>query len=372
MGLLRQKPLFLVTLALVALVVLAQGGTVACDSPTPTSSSPPPALSADTPLVLFARPRLLASVRLTDVDAPSGSVHVRSRSYSSGEDILRAVEAGYRADVVEVCTNETAERLAREGRLRPLETDRIEQWSRLYPVLKDLPGVVVDGRVYMVPVTAAVTGILYDPTAVTTPPGSFGDLLGGRFQGRLAFEDDAALAFQVAALDLALPDPAALDHDETLQAEDHLKHFRKSFRAFWGDLDDLASAFEHGRVTAATGDRRDAFVLSRRGIPVVYTPAAEGQPLVACGLAITAAARDVDAAYALINRYLDPATQAVIVKKTGDLASNRAVDVSLARDGKVRLRVTDLDRLDHPFARLRALDHLDWVQAWYEVKSGHG
>ncbi len=149
-------------------------------------------------------------------------------------------------------------------------------------------------------------------------------------------------------------------------------HYKENYRSFWYDLDNLASAFKGGRVTIAVGDRRDALELRRRGVPVAFALATEGQPLAVCGLAITAGARDLDAAYALIDRCLRPDAQAGLAVDGGDPVANRDAAVLVRPSERIRLGLTDLARLDSPIARLPSLEHLDWIQAWYEVKTGRG
>jgi len=370
MWLLRRQ-LLIISVGAAALVcppaLLTGCGEAPADAVSPTATP-----AADEELVLFARPRLIAAAGFDRPQQGPLLGTVRALPYDSGEDILVDLGAGRRADVVEVCSNESAERLARQGLLQPLDTSRIPQWDRLYPVLKELPGVVVDGEVYMVPVTAAVTGILYDPAVDASPPDSFRDLFSRRHKGHLGFADDPALAFQVAALNLGLPDPAGLDPAQALEAEIYLKHFKKNYLSFWYDLDNLASAFKGGRVTIAVGDRRDALELQRRGAPVAYALAAEGQPVATCGLAITTQARDLDAAYALIDYALRADTQAAVASATGDLVSNRDAARLVDPAERARLGLADLARLDRPVARPSSLEHLDWIQAWYEVKKGRG
>ena len=158
----RQPPILAVGApALVCLLALLTGcgGAPPADAPSPTATPSAAATSS-----CSSRDRGSSPPRgSTSRSRRRSSAPCEAQPYDSGEDILVDLGAGRRADVVEVCSNESAERLARQGLLQPLDTSRIPQWDRLYPVLKDLPGVVVDGEVYMVPVTAAVTGILYDP-----------------------------------------------------------------------------------------------------------------------------------------------------------------------------------------------------------------
>ena len=349
-------------------ILVACGGTALPEGVSPASTSP----SADADLVLFARPRLIAAAGFDEPGRPALPVAVSAQPYAFGEDVLVDLSAGRRADVVEVCSNETAERLARQGLLQPLDTSRIAQWDRLYPVLKDLPGVIVDGEVYMVPLTASVTGIVYDADETVDPPDSFGDLFSARYKGHLGFADDAALAFQIAALDLGLPDPEALTPEQTVAVKAHLRHYEEHYRSFWHDLDNLASAFRSGHVTIAVGDRRTALELERRGARVAFALAKEGQPLAACGLAVTAQARDLDAAYALIDYCLRPATQALLVTASGEMAANRDAASLVKPADRARLGLGDLAHLDRPVAHVPELEHIDWIQAWYEVKKGRG
>ncbi len=125
-------------------------------------------------------------------------------------------------------------------------------------------------------------------------------------------------------------------------------------------------------MVIAVGDRRTASELERRGAPVAFALAAEGQPLAACGLAITAQARDLEAAYALIEHCLQPATQALLATASGDMAANRDATALVEPSDRVRLGLVDLEHLSRPIARVPELEHIDWIQAWYEVKKGRG
>ncbi len=365
---LRTVALCALVFAGVLAVLVACGGTALPEGTPQASASSTP----DAELILFARPRLIAAAGFDQPGRCPLPIAMKVQPYAFGEDVLVDLSAGRRADIVEVCSNETAERLARQGLLQPLDTSRIAQWDRVYPVLKDLPGVIVDGKVYMVPLTASVTGIVYDPAETARPPDSFGDLFSARYKGRLGFPDDAALAFQIAALALGLPDPEVLTAEQAVAVKVHLRHYEEHYRSFWHDLDNLASAFRTGRVVIAAGDRRTASELERRGAPVAFALAAEGQPLAACGLAITTQARDLEAAYALIDYCLRPATQALLATSSGDMAANRDAATLVKPVDRARLGLADLEHLSRPVARVPELEHIDWIQAWYEVKKGRG
>ena len=50
--------------------------------------------------------------------------------------------------------------------------------------MQELPGVQVDGKVYMLPVDAGTAGIVYNADEVTTPPTSWADLFDPQYEGR--------------------------------------------------------------------------------------------------------------------------------------------------------------------------------------------
>jgi spermidine/putrescine transport system substrate-binding protein len=261
-------------------------------------------------------------------------------------------------------------RLADAGLLQPLDTTRIKQWGRLYPLPRGLPGVTVGGKVYMVPLVADVTGIIYNPVRTPAPPHSFRALFAPRYAGRLGFADDSALATAVGALDLGFVDPSRLTGEQVDAVAIYLKRYRKQFRSFWLDPANLATAFKDGHVTVAAGDYATFVALRRRGAPVAFVLAEEGQPVRACGLAIPARAGDPDAAYALINALLQPAAQARLAAVTGGQAASRDARAGLSapalRDGGLLARLSD------PVPLLSELDHPDWIQTWYEVKMRRG
>ncbi len=300
------------------------------------------------------------------------TVRVSTVAAAGGEAAAGRLAAGGRPDLIETCTNAGLARLARAGLLQPIDPARIEQWARLYPVLKELPGVVVDGKVYMVPLVADVTGIIYERAGTPAPPRSFTDLFAKRNKGRLGFADDSALATAVAALDLGFADPSRLTAEQVDAVAIYLKRYRKHFRSFWFDPANLAAAFKDGHVRIATGDYATFLELRRRGAPVAFALAREGQPLRACGLVIPKRAGDPGAAYALINALLQPAAQMRLAGGDGRQAVNRDALAASAPSTAADRGFDLLSRLEKPVPLLSELDHPDWLQTWYEVKMRRG
>ena len=99
---------------------------------------------------------------------------VRVQEYAAESDLAALLGDAGPTDVVLLPAGTTARRLARSGLLR-LVISRIEQWDRVSPVLKRVPGVAVGGRLYMGPLGTRPLGVVYDRGAVTARPTSFAD-----------------------------------------------------------------------------------------------------------------------------------------------------------------------------------------------------
>ena len=88
----------------------------------------------------------------------------------SNEEAIAKLQAGFEADVVNSCVDEATLEMVQKGIYVPLDVSRLEHWDDLFPSMTALPGVQVDGQVYMLPVDAGTAGIVYDADVVTTPP----------------------------------------------------------------------------------------------------------------------------------------------------------------------------------------------------------
>lgn len=82
---------------------------------------------------------------------------VQTAVFASNDEAVTKLQSGFQADVINVCTEETG-RMVALGLLQPLDTSRIDGWDTLFPALKEQPGVVHDGEVYMIPNVGGTSG----------------------------------------------------------------------------------------------------------------------------------------------------------------------------------------------------------------------
>ena len=103
------------------------------------------------------------------------NVHVQTATMSSNDEAITKLQAGFQADVLHICTSDTA-RMVKLGLIQPIDTSRLADWKDVYPTFQNLPGTHVDGKLYMMPFEGGHSGIVYNPTQVSTPLTSYRQL----------------------------------------------------------------------------------------------------------------------------------------------------------------------------------------------------
>ena len=89
---------------------------------------------------------------------------VKTATFSSNDEAVAKIRGGFGTDLINICTDDTA-RLIRLGMIQPIDVSKVPQWPSLFPAIKKLPGVVQDGKVWMVPMDGGTGGILSTPRA---------------------------------------------------------------------------------------------------------------------------------------------------------------------------------------------------------------
>ncbi len=95
-------------------------------------------------------------------------------------------------------------------------------WDDIWPSMKTLPGVQVDGKVYLVPADAGTAGIMYNADVITTPPDSWTDLFSPQWAGKASMEDVSVTAIDIGALANGITDPLTMTPDQLEQVKEFL------------------------------------------------------------------------------------------------------------------------------------------------------
>ena len=299
------------------------------------------------------------------------NITLKTSAMSSNEEAVAKIQAGFEVDVVNACVDEAALEMAQKGIYAPLDISRLTYWNDLFPSVKELPGVQLDGEVYMLPVDAGTAGLLYNADSVTTPPDSWTDLFDPQWSGRVAVEDIAITAIMIAALANGITDPLHMTDAQLEQIKQFWIEHKDQVRTFWKSDASIHALFKSGEVVIASGYPGNAMVLQEEGFNIKFAIAKEGQFLWACGYGITPNIdpKNLDAAYALLNWYTSP--EAELFEATTwnyQVANQRVLDIAPPE-------VIERASLKAPFNLENAIpaappeNRAAWVAAWTAVKA---
>ena len=346
-------------------------GLAACGggdtSPSPTGSS---AGEVSGDLTLFAYEDGFVPKYIDPFKKQYPNVNLRTSAYDSGDAAIAKMRAGFRTDVINLCVEENAEMAVKLGLVKELDISRIPNWDRMFPIFKTLPGVTMpDGKHYMVPVDAGVTGVVYDTTKVDTPPTSFKDLFDPKYKGQVAMIDYPVTAIQVGALALGYEDPINLTDEQLENVKNLFIEAKKNgqFRTFFNNDSEIVALFHTGEVSIALGYPGNAIDSKLEGDPVEFVSASEGQIVWTCGYGISSTSKNDDAAYALINYYLSPEAEAFEAKRWNYFVTNQDALKLLSPELKKRVEVVK-DWTNIVPAAPPVEGYQNWIRAWQEVK----
>ncbi|MEX0983493.1 MAG: extracellular solute-binding protein [Actinomycetota bacterium] len=293
---------------------------------------------------------------------------VKTAVFSSNDEAVTKLQNGFQADVINVCTEETGRMIDLEL-LQPIDTSRIEGWETLFPALKDQPGVVVDGQVYMIPNVGGTSGVIYNPEEVPQGIDSYRDLFEDpALAGKVTLEDSAATVIAIVALALGHEDPYALTDADIAEIRDYLIEHKGQIRAlFKGDADFL-NLYRSGEIVAGFGYHDYRAAMTREGIPVEFV-SAEGSLAWICGVGLSSTTQNIDAAYAAMNYYVSPTPQSFYAESYTYIVSDQRTLDELDPALVAELGLDDPTQLDAAIA-LQLPENYDlWLDAYRDFKA---
>lgn len=294
--------------------VLAVSVAAGCGGGSGTNSVAPAPKDADADvsgtLSFFAYGDTVTDAMLDPFRKANPDLDLKTASFNSDKAAAAKLAGGFKADVVEVCTDEMQPLVAR-NLLRPIDEKGVPAFGDL--AFSDADQVRdADGNVLFVPASAGPQGLIVNTDKVDPDQiDSYQDLFDPQYAGDVAIEATPLTALGETALAMGMDDPMNLSADELSQVEGYLSDHRDQFRTFADSDASMVNLFKSGEVVLADGGRGTAKAMIDDGVPVQWIAPKEGSLSWVCGLALTSKAQNIDAAYKLMNYYASPEAQAI-------------------------------------------------------------
>ncbi|WP_168879685.1 ABC transporter substrate-binding protein [Rhizobium sp. P28RR-XV] len=251
--------------------------------------------------------------------------------FGDDDDAFTKVKAGFHPDIAHPCYDKVA-RWNKEGLLQPIETAKIKNWDKIFPVFRNLPDLQAgDGKVWMVPWDWGNTSVLYRTDLVKNPEQSWNLLWDKQYAGRIATIDAVHDTPVVAAL-LAGVSPFDMTQEQIGKVADKLREQRPLVSAYTTDMTSVEQSLASGQLVAAMTWNASAVALKKQGVPVEFMKPKEGMLTWACGFVMLKDAKNTDLAYDFINSRLEADSGKTLIENYGYGASTTSAFAAVPKD----------------------------------------
>jgi putative spermidine/putrescine transport system substrate-binding protein len=294
-------------------------------------------------------------------------------------------------DVVSA-SGDSSLRSVANGDAQPLNTALLTNYDSLAPFLKDKPWNSVDGVVYGEPHGWGANLLMYNDTAVTPAPTSWGAVFekDSPYKGKLTAYDspiyiaDAALYLKDSKPDLGITNPYALDQQQFDAAISLLKEQKANIGEYWSDYLKEQEAFTKGSLVLGTTWQviTNLVQADPASPPVSAILPNEGSTAWSDSWMVATKAKHPNCAYEWLNWITKPDVQAQVAEYFGEAPAN----LEACSDTTDPTFCTTYHADDKAFydqlsywttptttcldgrTDVKCVAYKDWVSAWDEVK----
>jgi spermidine/putrescine-binding protein len=289
-------------------------------------------------------------------------LNVQQAEISSDEEGVAKLRAGFQADVINSCAGPVDQERT-NGDLQPIDTSRITDWNQIYPFFKNIKGVEVNGKVYMLPLVGGAYGLVYRPSAFPTPPKSWMSLF--TTDKRISEPDDPLTNIIVAALALGYFPPQSMTVAQLANVKNLLEKQKQHVVTYYQGTA-INTLWQQGEVDITPIDI--TLVDQLGGQDAKFAPM--NPPLAwTCGYSIGAKAQNLKAVYAYLNYALSPLAQTVQAKKFSYLVSNPRSAAELPASVLAKSGQSNIENYSKAATFGTPADIAQWTALWQSIKS---
>lgn len=247
--------------------------------------------------------------------------------FADENEAFQKVRGGFNADVMHPCSY-SVNPFVEAKIYRPIDPAKLSNWNDIFPGLKEVKGVVLNGETVMAPADWGNSGIAYRPDLVEADylkDETWAIFTDDKYGGRVAMMDNEVAA-EVSGLLLGYSAEKIFEmSDEELTATRPLmEKMVKNSRFLWKDVTEINQALASGEIVAAYAWNETVKNISSQGIPIKYARPKEGILTWLCGLTLlNTGSADEAAGYDFIDAWLSPETGKSLIEDKGYGHSNK-------------------------------------------------
>jgi spermidine/putrescine transport system substrate-binding protein len=265
------------------------------------------------------------------------------------------------------------------GVLEPIDTDKMTNWSAIYPFLQEQDFIRgEDGTIYGVPFTFSQASPLYNADKVEPLESLAAVVDDPALKGRFTLIDAPEHFTWIAQiLGLGNPDPHHLTTEELQQCLDYGRQVVANSRTLAPALGDILQLLITGEVDySLTGTYDQVAKAQAEGVNIQVFHPKEGSQTFVDNYCIPKDAENYDAALAWIDQMLAPEPQAEVAQVYGGGVANPAAVEFLTDELRQKYDYENLDAVFEVSPVFPAIPaesdefatYADWTEAWAQVK----
>jgi len=243
--------------------------------------------------------------------------------FGDDDEAFTKVKAGYHPDIAHPCYDKI-QRWKEAGLIEPIDTTKLKSWDKVFPVFRNLPGLVEGNKTWFVPWDWGNTSITYRTDLIKNPEMSWKLLWDPQYKGKIAAIDAVHDTPMVAGL-VAGVDPFNMDDAQIEITRKKLQEQRPLLKMYTTDMTSIEQALASGELVAAMTWNASAVSLKKQGVPVEFMNPKEGMLTWVCGFVkMKGSGAHDDLIYDFINSRMEDASGQALIENYGYGSSNSA------------------------------------------------
>lgn len=243
--------------------------------------------------------------------------------FGNQDEAYTKLKSGFVADLAHPCTDALRKWVAADL-IQPIDTRRLRNWDDLLPSIKEVDGVIIDGKVYMVPFEWGNTGLIYRTDKISADEISLQMLADPKNASKISIPDAASSAYALAALATGVKNYTHMSNAEFKRASNFLRKIHPNVRFYWSDAGQFDQAMASGEIVMGWAWNQSELNLIWNETPAIMVKDVDkGIATWVCGYVhLKSSTRSDEQVYDMLNALTDVSSGKYILESWGYAHSN--------------------------------------------------